>query len=235
MKLEEMVKILRRYSGDTEGKIWSDAELSDFLLDAVKAYSTDTGCFRRVFSFYPDADGKYKFPEDYLYFITGWNSDGNKIEAMNRREVLRYYPERDQKDGEAEYIYSDMDTPLGFRLCPNPAERQHSEEIEGAEDYGVVLTDDYGTAYEEEYGVLRRLIRFDFRGDVLYCREGKAEEVIDYMALIYHGCVSAFSADTDFADSDKANWFRERYRERSARFRQARHGLTGKPRGGVYY
>ena len=109
MKTAELIRRIREYLHDPEGKIWNDAELADMIDRAAENYSADTGIFRGHFNFVVDADGGCSLPKNYIGFVSGWTEKGYHIENVSVGELNRFYSNYIATEGDAEFVFEDLD------------------------------------------------------------------------------------------------------------------------------
>ena len=221
MKKSQLIEKIRVFLRDTNGKIWSDQELSSFFDNAADAYSADTECFRSQFFFCVNADGICKLPENYLKFLAAWNDNGQKILSISVREIQRFLPDYTSVKGRPDFLYEEMDRIGTIRFSPNPYERQKVAEYSVA-GYGIP---DHAKTYGipdhgRSYGIPSSIRIFQKAGDLIYIRRENAENIRDYMALIYHALYQAYNNDSDFHDAEKAEFYKTQYQRRIARFGQ---------------
>lgn len=227
MTKSTLIEKIRAYLRDTNGKIFEDSELSYMIDRAAEAYSADTGIFRSKFFFRVNSDGVCELPENYLKFLAAWNDNGEKICSIPIGEIARFYPDYYSIKGHPEFVYEDMDRIGCVRFCPNPYDFQNgiSYTVPG---YGTpVLKHGYGIPdHAINYGIPISLHFFEETGDMVYIRKESAENISDYMALLFHVLYQAYNNDSDFHNADKAAFYRSQYRRRIARFGQMKPGNT---------
>lgn len=191
MDRDGILKIVRTYLYDKNKRVWSDDELYSMIGKAVESYAEDTGSYRSTFSFYRARDGKYHYPDDYIYFQAGWNKSGGHIIAESTIEIGRHYSDYLVVKGLPVFIYDDLDNPGTFRLCPDPVNLldtqyaffigEYGEFLSDKKDwwrvidetyypcdsaYGTMLDDSYGLILEgADYGTLFSMIEYVFAGD----------------------------------------------------------------------
>lgn len=235
MEEQELLILVRRYLGDPSGKVFADSELARMIENAVKQYSEDAGCFHGTFSFYPNENGEYKYPEDYICYLVGWNKDERNVRQSSAKEISRFVPNCDNEKGLPEFIYDELDMPGAYSLCPNPYDTQVLNDID-ASDYGVILNNDYGVELEGElYGVSKRIFEFAFVGDAQYVRYAVLSEIKDHMAIVYNVLYQAFNEDTDFVNPKKALVYLQQYKMRVSMFGHVKKQVTGMMRGGNFF
>lgn len=111
MRKEEIKKIVRQYLFDVEGKVFDDEEILRWIEDAARSYSEDAECFAWHFEIRPDADGKYRYPDDYICYLTGWNADGLEIEPNGAEEIGKQKVNYRTAAGQPEWIFDGMSDP----------------------------------------------------------------------------------------------------------------------------
>lgn len=226
MDRKNFISMVRNYLYDTSEMVWKDDELSQMIDKAVKAYSEDTIFFHSIAAFVPDTDGRYHYPDDFICFNAGWNSEGIQIKASSEKELEYFFSDPLDMNGVPSFIYDDISDRRKFRLCPDPAAIQDAQHI--IFDYGIREDDDYGTENSSgKYGVVLSVTSFQFVGDMMYSRYADFEEIKDYTALIYHVLFQAFDTDSEFSSPDKAAYYKEMYKKRVAMFNQVKNKNNG--------
>lgn len=229
------LKKLRLYLADPDGKIWDDIELYRILDDALKQYCYDSGAFVGSFDFCPDSAGVYHYPDDFSAFMIGWNSKGEEITPASARELF-YRSGRDAyRFGDAEYIYDDLVSQGEFALYPTPPDMQNRKTISISSNYGEIMNSEFGVFVADEYGTTLSVDNFDFAGTVFYRKNGNFEDVKDYMAVICFALNLAYCADSDFANSETAAFWKNMYKSRLAVFGRVLHNNSGKVVSGQFY
>lgn len=227
MDKRNFLLMVRNYLYDTSSLVWNDSELLQMTENAVKAYSEDTKFFHSQADFVPEKDGTYIYPDDFICFNAGWNSDSVSVKAVSSYELEYYFPDPMNIKGLPEFIYDDISDKKQFRLCPDPVNMQNV--TEQVYDYGVLQDGDYGTVKNAvEYGVVYSVINYEFVGDMMYSRYASFEEIRDYMALIYHVLFQAFDTDAEFSDHSKAAYYKSMYKSRVAMFNQVKYKHNGR-------
>ena len=225
MKIPELKRRIREYLHDPEGKIWDDDELAGRIERAAENYSSDTGMFRGHSLFVVDEDGGWSLPKNYISFVAGWNEKGYHIDNVSAGELKRFYPNYTATEGDAEFVFEDLDDIGRVRFCPNPFKQQNSTIYVPYYPYGLAAAPSYGIpAKAEDYGIPLKIKKFTKVGDVVYVRKERAENIPDYMALVYHVLYQAYNVDSDFSSPEKAALFKAQYRNRIARFCQMKSG-----------
>lgn len=236
METAELIHRIREYLHDPEGKIWEDSELSEMLDRAAECYSADTGIFRGNFNIMVDSEGVCKLPKNYLSFVAGWNGKGIHIDGISAGELSRFYSQFTTTDGEAEFVYEDLDTIGHFRFCPNPFLRQNITVFTSYYPYGMPSIPAYGIPTRtEDYGIPLVIRKFVKAGDVVFVRKESPENIPDYMALIYHVLYQAYNVDSDFNSPEKSSLYNTQYRNRIARFGQMKPGNSSVRKRGKFY
>ena len=227
MDKRNFLLMVRNYLYDTSSLVWNDSELLQMTENAVKAYSEDTKFFHSQADFVPEKDGTYIYPDDFICFNAGWNSESISVKAISSYELEYYFPDPMNIKGCPEFIYDDISDKKHFRLCPDPAGMQNmSEEVY---DYGILQDGDYGTESNSgRYGVVYSVVNYEFVGDMMYSRYASFEEIHDYVALIYHVLFQAFDTDAEFSDHSKAAYYKSMYKSRVAMFNQVKYKHNGR-------
>lgn len=221
MNRRELIRRIREYLHDPEGKIWDNAELERMLDRAAESYSADTGIYRVPIKILVDEDGGCELPEKYLGLVALWNGSGYPVEKVSANELKRFYGFYTKTEGEAEYVYEDLDSIGRVRFCPNPYKKQNIREYVPFYPYGIPYLTHRGIPSRTTgYGIPHKILKFDTVVDGCYIRAEKAEKIQDHRALIYHVLWQAYHADSDFSDSGKAALYQGQYRARISRFRQ---------------
>lgn len=227
MNRKNFISLVRNYLYDTDSLVWRDDELLEMTEHAVKAYSEDTRFFHSQIDFVPEKDGTYLYPENFICFNVGWNSEGANIRAVSSDEINYYFPDPLSIKGVPDFIFDDISTRGSFRLCPDPSLMQQINE-NVCDDYGVLYDDNYGTVKDSrQYGVLYSITSYNFAGDMMYSRYAEFEEIGDYLALLYHVLFQAFDVDSDFFDADKADYYKKMYKNRVSMFNQVKYKHCG--------
>lgn len=235
MTEKEYLLRIREYLHDPGGKIWSDDELSKMLVQAAETYSKDTGIFRGKFHFMVNSDGVCMVPKNFLALVAGWNSLGSHIEAIPASELSRFYGNFSVVEGDAEYCYEDFGDIGKMRLCPNPYAKQDVKYYQPA-SFGLIPFSGYGIpAYGQDYGIPLVVNKFTPCGDAVYIRTEEFEKIPDYMALIYHVVYQAYTIDSDFQNTNKADLYYSQYKRRIAHFGQIKAMVSSVKNGGRYY
>lgn len=228
MKKQDIINKARFYLHDENKEIWSDEELSFFADEAAKQYSADTGIYCGTFDIVPDADGNFRYPADYIHFITGWNSEGTSVNAASVRDIWDF-----DRKGEIECIYDDASSEGMYNIYP---ERTITVRYDIAKDDYGVFYHGYGLLENPfEYGLVYAVKGYEFAGNIIYCRIADAEDIQDYTALIYKILELAHCTESEFADSSMAQLFRNNYNSRTASFRQNKHKTAGYYSVGTFY
>jgi hypothetical protein len=207
---------LRLFLADPDGKIWKDEELYSILEDALKKYGKDSGFFTGSFSFIPDRAGNYSYPENFAGFMVGWNITGQVITQTTAKDLFDRSGRNFSVKGNVDFIYDDRSGYGNFMVYPAPDNMQNRRNISFSSDFGEVSTDDYGVFNDENYGVTADMYIADYAGEIYYRKTGNFEDVKDYMAVIYYAMHLAYSADSEFGNSDMAAYWLGMYRERLA-------------------
>jgi hypothetical protein len=205
---------LRLFLADPDGKIWNDEELYTILEDALTKYCMDTGYFSGCFSFVPDKDGQYSYPDNFVSFMNGWNIAGQVITQTTAKDLFDRSGRNFSVPGNVEYIYDDRSGYGRFMLYPFPGNMQNRKNISVDSYYGEVITDDYGVFADENYGVTTDINIADYAGDICYRKTGQFEDIKDYMAIIYYAMSLAYSADSEFGNSEAASYWLGIYHNR---------------------
>lgn len=226
MDRKNFIAMVRNYLYDTSSNIWRDDELLEMTENAVKAYSEDTKFFHAHVDFVPEKDGTYYYPDDFICFNAGWNSEQGSIKAVSSHELEYYFPDPMNLKGIPDFIFDDISDKRKFKLCPNPADMQDVQEyISG---YGIISDGEYGTEKSSGlYGVVYTITNYEFTGDMMYSRYAAFEEIKDHTALLYHVLFQAFDTDAEFSDSDKAAYYKQMYKTRIAMFNQIKYKHNG--------
>lgn len=236
MKISELIYRIREYLHDPDGKIWDDSELAEMIDRAAENYSSDTGIFRGHFNFVVDSDGGCNLPKNYIGFVAGWNDKGYHIENISVGELNRFYEQYTATDGDAEFVFEDLDDIGRFRFCPNPFKRQNITVYVPYYPYGIPAAPSYGIPTRtEDYGIPLKVCKFTKAGDVVFIRSERAENIPDYMALVYHVLYQAYNVDSDFSSPEKASLYNTQYRNRIARFGQMKSGNSSIRKRGKFY
>jgi hypothetical protein len=235
MDKDEYLLRTRECLHDPEGKIWSDDELAGMLHRAAEAYSRDSGMYRGRFRFMTSHDGSFRLPDDFVSFVAAWNSKGFQISAIGTDELSRFYGDYSAVEGDAEFCYEDFGDIGRMRLCPNPHRKQGVKCYYPA-SYGLVPLSGYGVpVHSQDYGIPVSVHRFRACGDAVYSRKERLEKIHDHAAIVYHAAYQAYTVDSEFQDTGKANFFLSQYRRRVARFGQIMANASGIRNGGRYY
>lgn len=234
MDRKNFLSMVRSYLYDTGSLVWLDDELSEMTDNAVRAYSEDTKFFHAQIDFVPSEDGKYYYPDDFICFNAGWNAQGMSVKAASSHELEYYYPDPMNIKGVPDFIVDDIFDKTQYKLCPDPKDFQNVKfENYG---YGVVSDDEYGTESDSgQYGVVLTVISYQFVGDMMYSRYGSFEEIKDYTALIYHVLFQAFDVDSEFADQNKAAYYKHMYKTRVAMFNQVKYKHNGRTAANQFF
>jgi hypothetical protein len=233
MNKSEMLSLLRFYLADPIGKIWNDDLLNDILDQALEQYSIDSGAFTGRFDFFPDENGIYHYPEDFVSFLIGWSPSGKEITPGSAAELFRRQGFKLNKKGEPQNIFDDQSNKGNFELYPCPEQNTVTMDFEPF--YGEILNELYGVFADENYGITATLTEFDFAGDIFYRRKGKFEEVKDHNAVIYYALFLAYNSDTDMSNADNSAIWRERYIDRINRFSAIGYHNSGTTRTANFY
>lgn len=226
MDRKNFVSMVRNYLYDTSELVWKDDELDGMIDKAVKAYSEDTNFFHATVAFVPATDGKYYYPEDFIRFNAGWNSEGIQIKASSEHELEYFFPDPLGIKGVPSFIFDDISDRRKFRLCPDPAVIQNAQHVNT--DYGIRSDAGYGTESSSgQYGVVLSVTTFQFVGDMMYSRYACFEEIKDYTALLYHVLFQSFDTDSEFSSPDKASYYKDMYKKRVAMFNQVKYKNNG--------
>ena len=223
MKQNDLIKLLREYLHDPEGKVWSDTELVELLERAARDYSFDTQSFRTVYRPLVAADGRIKFPPAFAAVLAAWNDNHLPVDPANSGDAADAFGDFRNTAGDAQILYEDLDTFGVARLCPNPARKQAVRRFAPADPYGVIVRNGYGTWRPASgYGIPLAGAAYHAVIEIVYVRLAPPEEIDDYLALIAHAAAGAYSADSDFQNPDRAALYRGEYRRRTARANAAR-------------
>ena len=102
--------------------------------------------------------------------------------------------------------------------------------------YGIPAAPSYGIPTRtEDYGIPLKVCKFTKAGDVVFIRSERAENIPDYMALVYHVLYQAYNVDSDFSSPEKASLYNTQYRNRIARFGQMKSGNSSIRKRGKFY
>ena len=230
MKIADIRNLVRRYLADPEAKVWNDAELEKMIRIAARRYSEDAACYHGIFNFFPDAEGKYHYPDDFIAFLVGWNDEEREVVAGTERKIPS---DVITQDGSPQFIYDDLSGPGEFRLAPNPEKWQQRIKIE-TDVWGEIHPPVFGVI-DRGFGVVGRAIGYNFAGDAAYIRYADAEEIRDHLALVYHALHQAHATDAELANPAYSKWYFMRYRERVALFDSIRHKNAGRGRPGNFF
>lgn len=235
MTEKEYLLRIREYLHDPEGKIWNDDELTKMLVQSAKTYSKDTGIFRGRFSIMVNSEGSFRLPKDFVAFVAGWNPNGKHINAIPVTEVSRYYGDFSSVEGDAEFCYEDFEDIGKARLCPNPYAKQDVKNYQ-PDSFGLIPLSGYGIPlHGQEYGLPTVIYKFNSCGDAVYIRTEEFERIPDYIALIYHVVYQAYTIDSDFQNTNKADLYYSQYKRRIAHFGQIKAMVSSVKNGGRYY
>jgi hypothetical protein len=235
MNKEDYINKLRLYLADPKGLIWEDSELYAILNDALKQYSNDSGYFVGKFYFFPDKNGKYKFPDDYEKFMLGYNEKGNVINAASAVTLFGRQGKITTRTGSAEYIYNDNSDYGEFALYPIPEDNQNLADIKVSDLYGEMQNNGYGVYQTEEYGTTKDINLFSFAGEIYYHKTGRVEDVKDYMAIIFCALSIAYNTDSDFGNADIALFWKTQYKNRINAFSRIKNYNNGIRQTGIFY
>lgn len=228
MNKKNFISMVRYYLYDTSSLIWEDNELIKMTDNAAKAYSEDTKFFHAKENFVPEKDGSYIYPDDFICFNAGWNSEGVSIRAVSSRELEYHFPDPMNIKGNPEFIYDDISDKKRFRLCPDPANMQNAKE-QIYDGYGIFADGGFGTETDSgKYGIIFSVTDYNFIGDMVYARYALFEEIKDYVALIFHVLFQAFDTDSEFSDPEKAAYYKNMYKSRVAMFNQVKYKHNGR-------
>jgi hypothetical protein len=97
------------------------------------------------------------------------------------------------------------------------------------------MNSEFGVFVADEYGTTLSVDNFDFAGTVFYRKNGNFEDVKDYMAVICFALNLAYCADSDFANSETAAFWKNMYKSRLAVFGRVLHNNSGKVVSGQFY
>ena len=111
MKKEAVKRIVRQYLFDVEGKVFDDEEILRWIDDAARSYSEDAECFTGSFEIKPDVSGGYRYPEDYICYLCGWNAEGRWIEPNGAQEIVFRDVNYRTAEGQPEWIYDATSDP----------------------------------------------------------------------------------------------------------------------------
>lgn len=225
MNKSDMLDKLRFYLADPKGKIWKDDFLNDILEQSLKQYSIDSQGFVSRFDLHADRNGIYHYPEDYASILIAWNDEGKEISPITARELFHRQDNTYNYNAKPLYIYDDQSSIGDYELYPQSINREQDVSIEGF--FGEVLYNDYGVFFDENYGVSLTITQFDTIGDMIYCRIGTYEELVDYMSVIYYALYLAYNTDLDFGNPDNAAIWFARYKDRMARFNAIEYHNSG--------
>lgn len=229
------LKKLRMFLADPAGKIWGDDELLMYLEEALYKYCKDAQLFTGSFDFYPDAEGKYHYPDDFVSFMTGWNTRGDEITESSASELF-YRKNCDiNRTGEVRYIYNDLESYGSFMLYPVPADKQNRHDITLSAFLGEVVDEGFGVFVDEEYGTTLSVDIFNFAGTVFYRKTGTFEDIKDHMSVIYCAMSLAYAADSEFGNSDSAAYWNNVYKKRIAFSGNVIHDNSGRGTAVNYY
>ena len=218
MNERDYIRTIRAFLHDPEGKVFDDAELLKMLETAASTYCKDTALYRGAFSFFVDADGIGKLPDDYVEFVSAWSGEGYQIESISVSELADIYGNYISVQGGARFIYEDLDDIGKYRLCPNPFEKENVVSLVSEHPYGITPFPGYGTPVSRRgYGFSTNVRQYQFIGDAAYVRVVPIDRIQDYMALVYHAVYQAYAVDSYFQDENKARLFYSQYRLRVAR------------------
>lgn len=236
MTKSEIIQRARAFLGDISEKSWSDGELGKMVDSAVRRYCEDSELFRSRTDFYPDIDGNYKYPSDFIKFQAGWNASSNHVSAGTATNISGVYDDYINIKGEAEYIYDEISKRGYYKLCPNPVDLQ-AVTVDGflGSDYGTSADDEYGEYIDAAYGVILSVTNYTFAGDMAYISYASESEIKDYMALVYAVASMAFNTDADFSDADKGEFYKRLYRQRVGMLTHTKASSNGITNTGNYF
>lgn len=228
MQKKDIVDKVRFFLHDEKKELWSDDELSAFVDAAAWQYSADAGIFCGSFDIVPDIDGNFYYPENYIHFLCGWNNEEKQIDAISVHDIWDF-----DREGEIEYIYDDASTKGTFNIYPFKNIKVDHNIIQG--DYGVYF-DGYGVMTNPaDYGTVHRGYRYEYAGNILYCRAAVVEEIQDYIAVVYKALEYAHGTESEFADPGMMRLFSNSYNSRIARFKHNKHKTAGYYSAGIFY
>lgn len=228
MKKEDIISKVRFFLHDENKDLWSDEELIRMTDEAARQYSADTEMFCGSFYVAPDEYGNFNYPENYIHFLCGWNSEGGRIQPCSVHDIWDF-----DRAGEIEYIYDDATSQGSYSIYPEKEIRTVYDIA--SDDYGV-FSSDYGVMkYPLDYGLTYSIVGCEFAGDIIYCRAADAEEIQDYTALVYKVLELAHTTESEFADPRMASVFRNSYNSRIARFKHNKHKTAGYHSAGIFY
>lgn len=228
MQRNDYIKKVRMFLADSQGVIWDDVEINDFLDEGLKQYCIDSGEFVGRFDFYPNNNKSYDYPDDFATFMIGWNKNGTEITQCSATELIQKQNKNIYKIGDIEYIYDDLSTYGEFNLYPDISQIQNVQQINITTPYGEIFDTSYGVFINEDYGTTLSIITFDFAGDIYYHKIGNLEDVKDYMAIIYYVLSLAYNTDSDLANADTAQFWKRQYKNRINAFCRITYQNIGK-------
>jgi hypothetical protein len=211
------LKKMRLFLADPDGKIWSDTELYTLIDEALKQYCIDAGVFTGSFDLCPDSNGVYHYPDDFGKFLTGWNVQGDEITPSTARELFVRSHNSSDRTGDVRYIYDDLSAYGDFAVYPLPVNMQNIHHITITPEWGEIYNSDYGVFVSDGYGTTENIDAFDYSGTIYYRKKGNCEDVKDYMAVICYALSAAYRADSDLANSDLSQYWKNIYKTRLAK------------------
>ena len=235
MRRSEYISRIREYLHDPDGKVWSDAELSDMISAAARAYSADTGIYRASSPLAADDDGVCALPENYISFVAGWNRNGEPVEPTTVDDLAWRYGNFSDLRGEVRYVCEDTESLGRIRVCPRPEDGHGTEVYALAYPYGTVLRACYGIPiHDRDYGIPTVIRRFAACGTAVYVRNEQPENIRDHLAVIFHAAYQAYTMDSDFQDTEKGALYYGQYRRRVSRIGRYFYD-SPRVRGGVKF
>lgn len=218
MTEENYLKTIRAFLHDPDGQVFDDSELLKMLDTAAKTYCKDTALYRGAFPFFVNESGIGKLPHDYIELVAAWNDKGFHVEMNSVDGINAEYGDYINVKGDPKYIYEDLESIGGYRLCPNPYDRENVVAFVSDSAYGITPFPGYGTPISNRgYGISADVRQYDFIGDAVYVRSIPFDKIQDYIALVYHAVYQAYTIDSNFQDENKARLFYFQYRQRVAR------------------
>ena len=235
MQKIDFLKKLRMFLADPDGKIWNDNELFVILDRALEQYCSDVKLFTGSLDFYPDPAGVYHYPENFVDFMVGWNSNGQEIKQATALTLFERSGYNANRNGTPQYIFDDTESYGNFSVYPLPGNNQNSVTCTITPETGEVTDSNYGVFLTEDYGTTLSIDVFDFAGTIFYHKKGEFQDIRDYMAIIYCAMSFAYTADSEFGNAQKAAYWYNIYSKRVAATKGVLHNNSGRATATNYY